>query len=163
MVLKLYTVFVGLLLALLIGVGVSAFYPAPKAPDYPPVLNEQTLPNGTESAQTKATRVAFEAEQKNFQEKEANYNRNVSLITLAASVVLLAIGLTLFRSTVLMADGLTLGAVFTLIYSIVRGFGSDDTQFRFLVVAAGLAVALLLGYIKFVKPPPAKPAGRRAK
>jgi hypothetical protein len=89
----------------------------------------------------------------------ATYNRNVSLLTLVAAVLLLAIGLTIFRATALMADGLTLGAVFTLSYSIVRGFGTDDNSFRFLVVTAGLAVALVLGYVKFVRPQ-LKPAKR---
>ncbi|HEX7259327.1 MAG TPA: hypothetical protein VF272_00140 [Candidatus Saccharimonadia bacterium] len=158
MVLKLYTVFVALLLSLLVGVGVSAFYPAPKAPDYPIMLDGQTKP-AVDSAEHETTRLAYEKQQKEFQKNNSEYNRNVSLITLTAAVLLLAIGLTLFRATVLMADGLTLGAVFTLIYSIIRGFGTDDTQFRFLMVLCGLAVALLLGYIKFVKPATAgKPA-----
>jgi len=80
------------------------------------------------------------------------YSRNVSIISLAASLLILAIGLVVLYKTTIISDGMVLGGVLTLLYSIVRGFGAEDSLFRFFVVTVGLIVALILGYIKFVKP-----------
>jgi hypothetical protein len=52
----------------------------------------------------------------------------------------------------MMADGILLGGVFTAAYSIIRGLMSEDSRFRFLIVAVGLAIALILGYLKFIRP-----------
>jgi hypothetical protein len=45
-----------------------------------------------------------------------------------------------------------LGGVFAAAYSIIRGLMSENTQFRFIIVVIGLAIALALGYIKFIRP-----------
>jgi len=39
-----YIVFIGVLLATLVGVGIAAFYPGPKAPEPPLSIKCQTLP-----------------------------------------------------------------------------------------------------------------------
>jgi len=52
----------------------------------------------------------------------------------------------------MIADGILLGGVFTTAYGIIRGFMSDSSQFRFLVVTMGLLIALILGYVKFIRP-----------
>jgi hypothetical protein len=51
----------------------------------------------------------------------------------------------------MIADGILLGGVFTTIYGIIRGLMSEDTKFRFIIVTVGLIIALVLGYIKFIK------------
>ncbi len=79
------------------------------------------------------------------------YNRNVSIISVTAAVIILVASLTLFKRILLIADGLLLGGVLTLIYSIIRGFGTEDNMFRFIVVLIGLITALILGYIKFIR------------
>jgi hypothetical protein len=56
-----------------------------------------------------------------------------------------------FKKIMVIADGVLLGGVLTLTYSIVRGFNTNDDIYRFLVVGAGLAAAMILGYLKFVK------------
>ncbi len=55
------------------------------------------------------------------------------------------------KNVTIMGDSLLLGGVFTLGYSIIRGFGTDNT-FRFLLVATGLIVAMIIGYLKFIRP-----------
>jgi hypothetical protein len=45
-----------------------------------------------------------------------------------------------------------MGGVFTLLYGIVRGFMSENDKYRFLVVTIGLIIAIVLGYIRFIKP-----------
>lgn len=152
MILKLYTLFIGLLLALFVGVGIAAFFPGPKAPEYPAKLSTPVTDGAKESDEARDLRLKYEADQKSYDEAAKDYNRQVSMVTLGAAVLLLFIGLVLLKHVELWADGLSLGAVFTLIYSIIRGFATEDTKFRFLVVTAGLVVALVLGYIKFVQP-----------
>jgi lipopolysaccharide export LptBFGC system permease protein LptF len=149
-----YSIFIAILFATLVGVGIAAFYPGPKAPEYPVELtrvSETATPApGVESEEFKREQRDFEQKQRAYQSAAETYSRNVSLIALAASVLALVVSLTLFRRIMLIADGLLLGGLFTLIYSIGRGFGSGDDVFRFIVTTVGFLVAVTLGYLKFV-------------
>jgi len=152
MILKLlYTLFLGLLIALFVGLGIDAFYPGPKAPDYPIEL-DSVKPGCEEDAQTKATREEFNEDQRNFQQDSRPYSRNVSMMSLAFAIVIMIASLALFSKIKMMADGILLGGVFTTAYSIIRGLMSEDSRFRFLIVTVGLIIALVLGYIKFIRP-----------
>ena len=154
MLLKLfYTLFLGLLVALFVGLGIDAFYPGPKAPDYPVALEQDMSKFGCQmSEEQKAEQVKYDQTMRDFQEKSKPYNRNVSIISLAFAIVILIISLTLFSKIKMMADGILLGGVFTAAYSIIRGLMSEDSRFRFLIVAVGLLIALILGYLKFIRP-----------
>ncbi len=79
------------------------------------------------------------------------YNRNVSIITLSTAMVLLAASLAFEKKIKIIADGVLLGGVFTLLYSLGRSFASGDTKYTFADVSIGLAVAIYLGYHRFVK------------
>lgn len=156
-----YIVFIGVLLATLVGVGIAAFYPGLKVPEPPLSIKYQMFPceNLKDEAtfqQIRREQEEFDKTMKVFQTQNEKYNRNVSVISLIAAILILVISLTLFKKILLIADGLLLGGVLTLIYSIIRGFGSGDNIFRFVVVSAGLVISLLLGYIKFIKPAGAK-------
>ena len=152
-----YIVFVGILLAAFVGVGIAAFYKGPKAPEYPSEISYPTIerPGQPIDATAEAKRVELQKEHdakfKVFQTENEIYQRNVSIIALIAAVVMLVVSLTLVKQILVIADGLLLGGVLTLAYSVIRGFGSNDDMVRFLVVSASLLVALILGYIKFVR------------
>jgi len=60
--------------------------------------------------------------------------------------------LTFFKKILIIADGLLLGGLLTLIYSVMRGFGTEDNILRFIVVTVGLIISLFLGYVKFIRP-----------
>ena len=160
MILKyIYTVFLGVLLATFVGVGIAAFYPALKYPEtgYPRMVVPVTEPidkrlDATESARQRAESLETEKTHKVFQEMSQTYSRNVSIISLTFAIVILLVSLTLVKNLAYIADGVLLGGVLTLLYSIVRGFESQDNMFRFVVVSIGLAIALVLGYLKFIKP-----------
>ncbi len=92
---------------------------------------------------------------------EQVYSRNVSIVTLVAAVLVLAASLTVIKNIALIADGTLLGGVLTLAYSIVRGFGTDDNRFRFVVLSASLLITLILGYVKFLQPD--APSGQRGR
>ncbi len=158
MVLKVvYTIFIGLLLAIFVGVGIAAFYPGPQPPEIPLLLKLYNLPtepisDTTISTQLEEEQKAFDDALKIFMEKFEKYNRNVSIISLIAAILILIISLTFFRKILIIADGLLLGGVITLLYSVARVFGSGDDKLRFVVVSVGLAVSLILGYLKFIAP-----------
>jgi hypothetical protein len=152
MLLKLiYTLFLGLLVSLFVGLGIDAFYPGPKMPDYPVSL-DTTKQGCEEDAQTQATRLKYDQDMKNFNDASKPYNRNVSIIALSFAIVIMIASLTLFSKIKMIADGILLGGVFSTIYGIIRGMMSENSKFRFLIVAVGLLIALILGYIKFIRP-----------
>ncbi|KXK11114.1 MAG: hypothetical protein UZ22_OP11002000498 [Microgenomates bacterium OLB23] len=149
-----YTFFVGILLAIFVGVGIAAFYPEPKYPDMPAELKVMQVPHEDTKAQKEEseklliTQREFDQKAKTYEDQLKQYNRNVSIIALAAAILILIISLSTFRNLEVIADGLLLGGVITLLYSVVRIFGSGDDKMRFLVVGIGLATALALGYKK---------------
>ncbi|MDO8269671.1 MAG: hypothetical protein Q7T54_03310 [Candidatus Levybacteria bacterium] len=150
----LYTFFLAVLLVTFVGVGIAAFYKAPKYPEYPITTEAISLEFGketTESAEMRQKRVEFEKESREFQKINEVYNKNVSTIAIVASLIILVVSITFLNKIMYLSDGLLLGGVFTLIYSVVRGFNAGDEMFRFIVVTIGLAVAIFLGYWKFVR------------
>lgn len=147
-----YTIFLAILISLFFGLGVSAFYPAPKAPTYPVTLEKLGPDVDMESDEVKNAKETYDRENEDFTKKNQVYNRNVSVITLALAVLSLAVSLIFLNKILLISDGLMLGGVFTLIYSIIRGFETQDAKYRFIIVTIGLAITLGLGYIKFIKP-----------
>ncbi len=161
MIRLIYTVFLGLLLALFVGMGIAAFYPAPKAPEYTTLLSEPkvapvtgTTVSEQESAEQKIARQDYDKQQKEFQEKSKTYNRNVSVIALGFAIIMLIVSLVAMQSIDVIADGILLGGVFNLLYSIIRGFMTDDTRYQFTIVTIGLITAFVLGYFKFIRPQP---------
>lgn len=153
-----YIVFLGIILATFVGVGIAAFYKGPTYPETPATLKyERPYPDfqtGTPSAEYIKEQEQFDAQSRKFQEDSNIYNRNVSMISLAFAVLMLVLSLSFFKKIPVIADGLLLGGVLTLAYSVVRGFNTNDDIYRFLVVGAGLAIAMVLGYLKFVAPLP---------
>lgn len=149
-----YTIFLGIFVATFVGVGISAFYQEPKYPE-PPLVIKYCSPEMTKDAEKykEFQKVAekYDKEQQAFQKTISTYNRNVSIISLIAAIILVIVSLTFLRKIYLIADGLLLGGVLTLLYSIIRGFGTDDNMFRFIVVSIGLLISLILGYYKFIK------------
>lgn len=151
-----YTIFLGLLVSLFVGLGIAAFYTGPKAPEYPSVLEGPyaaplTKEQATETAEQKTAREDYNKAQKEFQIQNSIYNRNVSAISLAAAIVIFIISLVLVNKILLISDGLLLGGVLTLLYSIIRGFASDSNMYRFILVTVGLIIAVILGYAKFIR------------
>lgn len=152
MVIKfIYTLFLALIIAFFVGLGIDAFYEGPKAPEYPMEL--QSYKEVCEAtAEQKVVQQKYEQEMRNYQEQMKPYSRNISIISLVAAIIILILSLTLLSKIQMIADGILLGGVFTTIYSMARGLMSDSSQFRFLIVSIGLVIALVLGYIKFIRP-----------
>ncbi len=149
----LYTIFLGILIALFVGIGIAAFYTAPTPPEAPAILQYPISSNSSvDLAAQKVAQDQFNQTQKTYQTAYANYNRRVSIISLIAAIVILVVALGMVTKILLISDGLLLGGVLTLIYSIIRGFMGENTIYRFIVVTFGLLIALAIGYVKFIKP-----------
>ena len=151
MIKPIYTIFLALLIALFVGLGIDTFYPGPEAPQYPVELD--VVKEGCEETiEQQALRKEYNQAQKQFMEEFKPYSRNVSIIALAISIIVLVLSLTLLAKIKMIADGILLGGVFITAYSIIRGFMSESSEFRFLIITVGLIIALALGYIKFIRP-----------
>jgi hypothetical protein len=137
-----------------VGVGISAFYEAPKRPETPALIKYcpiEKINDENTYGEFRRVQDAFDQEEKAYESFSKIYNRNVSIIALSFAVAILIISFATLKRLYLISDGLLLGGVLTLVYSIVCGFNSQDNMFRFFVVAVGLAISLVLGYIKFIK------------
>ena len=136
MILKfIYTLFIGVLFATLVGVGIAAFYSGPTMPDYPSGLSYPAKPvqNAAETKKMEEQQIKYDKAIKVYDKQNKLYSRNVSIFALVFAIAALVVSL-------------------TLLYSIIRGFSTDDNMFRFIVVAIGFIIALAIGYIKFTKP-----------
>ena len=150
----LYTIFLALLLALFVGLGISAFYEGPKVPANLSILDEicdERESCDNETPEMKEARVALDQDMEDFQGQMQVYNRNVSIISLIIAVFMVALSFVVLKNMLILNDGLLLGGVLTLLYSIIRGMGAENEQFRFIIVTVGVIVAVILGYTKFVK------------
>lgn len=143
MIRYIYTFFVGLILAIFIGLGVAVFYEAPKAPESPNFYGSEL------TVREKEQQKAFDVEQRAWEKERQEYNRNASIIVLSCAIVILIISLLFSEKLGVIADGLLLGGIFTLLYGIGLGMATDNNQYRFAVAAVGLAITLVLGYVKF--------------
>jgi hypothetical protein len=155
MIKYLYIIFIGLLFTTLVAVGIAAFYPEPKYPEYPLELSRpgaEPMIGSKEDAAYQKRQREYEAKTKEYQRVSEIYNRNVSIAALVFAVIFVVLGLVLAKSMPIIPDGLLLGSLGTLIYSIIRGFGANDDIFRFVIVAVSLGISLVIGYAKFIKP-----------
>lgn len=140
-----YTFFLGVIIALFVGLGISTFYEGPKAPEYPVIMQQEKEP----SEEVRQTEREFEAEMRSYEQRHQDYSRNVSIIALVSAVVLLATSFLMGERGKVLANGIMLGGLFTLIYAIIRAAISQDTRYTFVAVAIGLVVVLYLGYRRF--------------
>lgn len=143
-----YAFFIGILLAIFVGIGTSAFYPEPDAPEYPRSLQQKTSTEFTK--EDRLTQTKFDDEQKVYTERLKTYNRNVSIITLIAATIFVTVSLVFEKRIKVIADGVMMGGIFTLIYSIGRSFAAQDSRYTFVVVTISLIIAIALGYMRFL-------------
>lgn len=149
MIKYIYALFLGILLAVFVGVGVATFYPGPAMPDYNEI--SKAVPNEN-CADVIARQDNVDQQVKDYQDQLSVHNRNASLFNLGGALIILIIALTTAAKLAVISDGLLLGGVFTLVYSTGLGLSTGDSQFRFIVASIGLLIALFLGYWKFIRP-----------
>ncbi|HEX9594590.1 MAG TPA: hypothetical protein VF996_00425 [Candidatus Saccharimonadales bacterium] len=144
-----YSLFLGIILSIFAGVGISAFYQSPEYPEPPESLRYELLED--ESEQYVADQRAYDLEVEAAQGGMDTYQRNVSIIATVIAVIFLAVGLIYAHKIDVIADGFLLGGIFTLLYSMGLGLASGDEIYRFLIITVGVVVAIGLGYWRFAK------------
>jgi hypothetical protein len=92
-----------------------------------------------------------------------SWARVTSIILVAFATVVMGVSLVRSRQLRVLGNGLLLGGLFTMVYGVGWVIFSGSSVLRFVVMAFALAVAIGLGYVKFVRQrvtaPPA-PAGQ---
>ena len=152
MVKLMYSVFLGLIIAIFVGTGVATFYKGPVQPEFPDssIAYDEQTGEPTNSELAKQINQEYQDAWDAYDDSQAVYNRNIAIVTMAVAVILLIVGVTQSAKLEVVGDGVLLGGVFTLLYSLIRGLMSNDDIVRFLVITVGLLIALWLGYKKFM-------------
>lgn len=151
MVKILYKLFLGLMIALFVGFGAAVFYVSPKMPTYPMALENVKTPETMTDEEIKL-QSDYNQSMEKYQNDMKPYNRNLSGILIGIAVLLLVISLALLMKVDIVGDGVMFGGLFTLAYSLIRGFQTDDSKFQFIIVTVGLVMAIAIGYVKFIRP-----------
>jgi uncharacterized protein HemX len=165
-----FTVFLGLMITAVVGVGVYTFHPNPAADTQEQVqalYQERERLQGCASIQgcvpleqlSEAERAELDAidaqvlelQQAADAQREA-WSQSTSVILIVIATALMAVALLLGDSVTVLSNGILLGGLFTMLYGVGWGLASGNSLTRFLVLVAALAVSLGLGYLKFVRP-----------
>ncbi len=128
----LYSIGLGIIIVLFVGLGIATFYPAPEL-------------SSLVGLDTAARQAAIEAHQSAMHD----YNRNVTIAALASALVILGASIWTESRKPLFAGGFLIGGLLTLIYGLMRGLTSGVTAVAFFSVAVGLFVIVYLGHQRF--------------
>lgn len=147
-----YTFFLGALLALFVGLGVTTVHPGPQEPAASPelVAAQEVRELTPEEQQQWAEHLR---DREVWAEQSRRHHRDVGVVLLVGAVLLLVLGLLVERRGPVLANGILLGGLFTLFHSVVRSLLSQDTLVTFGVVTVALALVLYIGYRRFVDRP----------
>jgi Flp pilus assembly protein TadB len=157
-----FSLFLGVLLAVFVGVGVWTFYPQPfeqnsvEQRELDRLYREQSqLFDGKEAPvnNPEAERIQKRIDELNqqMQEKRDEWSRNTSIVLVAFATVLMAVSLTLPETMKVFSNGFLLGGMFTLIYGTGWSFAGGDSRARFYVVAVALLLSVGFGYLRFIR------------
>jgi len=147
-----YTFFLGVLVALFVGLGIATALPGPAEPAAPPAVAVAQQSRELTPAEEQQWR-AYEQQRERWEEAARHHSRTVGLAALVASVLLLVLSLSLERRRRVLAEGVLLGGLFTLLHSIVRSLVARDTVVTFAVVTTALVLVLAVGYRRYVLRP----------
>lgn len=160
-----FSLFLGVLVVVVVGVGVWTFYPPPDSENSPKqqelnnLYQEQEKGNFKGSgSMTPSESAAFDKRQERInqlQDEINNIRRNwavvTSIIVLSIATVLMAISLFLPEATKVFSNGILLGGLFTVLYGTGVSFTGGNSKARFFVVLVALILSLAIGYLRFVR------------
>lgn len=160
-----FSLFLGVLLVVVVGVGVWTFYPPPFSENNPKQQELQELYRQQEttnfkggSDMTPAEEAEYERIQKQINELQRELEQenkrwavNTSIIVLTIATVLMAISLFLPDAARVFSNGILLGGLFTVLYGTGVSFTGGDSRARFWVVLVALVLAIVFGYLRFIR------------
>jgi len=161
-----FSIFLGALLVVVIGVGVWTFYPQPFGPTSPEQQKLDSLYRQQEQLNTKTgagvQTPAERAESNKIQDEIDALNRamqvkrdawavTTSIVLLVFATILMAISLFLPEHMRVFSNGILLGGLFTVLYGTGWSFAGGDSRARFFVVLVALALSVAFGYLRFIR------------
>lgn len=178
-----FAVFLGLMIAAVVGLGVYTFMPSPRdavqeqldelyeqrdeligcnAPDYKCVPPDEL----TTAEQQRYDQLddEIEALQDRADDQQDSWAQRTSIVLIVLATALMALSLLLTESMAVLSNGILLGGLFTMLYGVGWAFASDRASTRFGVLVVALLISIGLGYLRFVRPrtaapPPGPPVG----
>lgn len=160
-----FSIFLGALLVVVIGVGVWTFYPQPYGPSSPEEMKLQELyrqqeqinmkgngsPSAVDLARSKRIQEQIDDLNKTMQVERDKWAVNTSIILLVFATALMAISLFLPDHMRVFSNGILLGGLFTIVYGTGWSFAGGDSRARFFVVLVALILAVVFGYLRFIR------------
>jgi hypothetical protein len=162
---NIYSLVVGIILAILVGVGINTFYPYPDTYNDPRMqeINERYSAcyendySGSnynlkkEEACRKNIDKERDALQKELSAKAESWGTNVSIILIIISTLTVVLSLILNERIEIISKGLMLGSFFTLLGGVGTSFFTQQKVVRFIIICISFAITLGIGYFVFIK------------
>lgn len=158
-----FAIFLGLMVAAFVGVGVYTFYPSPQR-DFnrriedlsrreEAIRNSRPPDDLTSSDRDRIQELADERHEIDDAARadREGWGRVTSIILIAFATLGMTISLVRADQLPVISNGLLLGGVFTMIYGVGWIVATDTSVARFVVMTAALAITLALGYARFVR------------
>lgn len=152
----LYKLFLGVLLAIFVGVAVSTFYEAPKSPDYNTYGSVVKVEDPEANPDLEKNIIAQQLADEQYQNERRTYEQNVAVIILVSAVVMLAVSILLEKRYRFFSDSFVIGSLITLVHSIIRSGNSENSQLMFAATTVSLIAVVYLGYHRFIEKPAKK-------
>lgn len=160
-----FALFLGVIVALVVGVGVNTFHPNP-ADETRAELEQlyqsqqmsmaekvdQAAP-ATAEDQRLETRILELEELARQQEQDWAASTSVVVIILATVLLAAAVALARVAAAWVFSTGLLLGGIFTMLYGVILSMMSGQSVLRFVMLLAALGITSGLGYLRFVRTP----------
>ena len=158
-----FSFFLGLLVLAVVGVGVNTFYQSPsdRYQEEMTAISRQMealnfkSPSGVTDAADKAELARLQAKQNALQDmidaEMKIWTRNTSIVLVLFATAVMGVSLIRSEQLRVISNGLLLGGLFTMLYGAGWVIFSGNSTARFVVVLFALAMALGLGYLKFVR------------
>ena len=144
-----FTLFIGVMVALFVGFGIEAFYPSPV---YPDIVWQENM--------TAAQDAAMQAAQTAYDESVRLHNQIVSIVVTAVAVIVMVGSMFLEKRNRTLTNGLLLGGLFSLVYGSTVGFSAGSALVTFITVGVGLIAVIVVGVRRFSPSREAKEAAK---
>lgn len=160
-----FSFFLGILLAVLIGAGVWTFYPDPYGANSPEQeqleelykqqerLNTKTVGAPTPAQQVEQRRIQDEIDKINddMTDGRSTWAINTSIVLITFATVLMAISLFLPEHLRVFSNGVLLGGLLTVLYGTGWSFAGGNSRARFFVILVAVLLAVVFGYLRFIR------------
>ena len=146
-----YSLLIGVVVAVFAGTAIWAVYPGPKMPDSP----DYNFSNEGPSEEDQKKMDDYNKQWDTYQNDSNSYGQRVAIIATISAMIIFAAGYLRVTKNAVMREGLAFGGLATSLYALMRaatGTSSNSTSSRLTVVAPVtllLIMALLLVHSKF--------------